>query len=89
LSQRSPAESVLSGRAVAVTAIEHGNIIITVASVSRDPEPVFLVSREDYFVTTIFGGPLGGETWTDRTWSMMLRNHALAVSRVAELVSLN
>jgi hypothetical protein len=89
LSQRSPAESVLSGRAVAVTAIEHGNIIITVASVSRDPEPVFLVSREDYFVTTILGGPLGGETWTDRTWSMMLRNHALAVSRVAELVSLN
>jgi hypothetical protein len=57
LSQRSPAESVLYGRAVAVTAIEHGNIIITVASVSRDP--------------------------------MMLRNHALAVSRVAEFVSLN
>jgi hypothetical protein len=88
LSQQSPAESVLSGRAVAVTAIEHGNIIITVASVSRDPEPM-LVSREDYFVTTILGGPLGGETWTDRTWSMMLRNHALAVSRVAEFVSMN
>jgi hypothetical protein len=88
LSRRSPAESP-SGRAVAVTAIEHGDLIITVASLSRDPEPALLVCREDYFVTTILGGPLGGETWTDRTWTMMLRNHALAVSRVAEFVSKN
>jgi hypothetical protein len=88
LSRQFLAESAPSGRTVAVTAIEHGNIIIAVASLFREPEPVSL-SAEDCFVTTILGGPLGGETWADRTWSMMLRNHALAVSRVAELVSEN
>jgi hypothetical protein len=39
-------------------------------------------------VTTILGGPLGGETWEGQNWSMMIRNHARAVSRIAELVSL-
>jgi len=39
------------------------------------------------FVTTILGGPLGGETWEGMTWSTMIRNHAGAVTRVAEFVA--
>jgi hypothetical protein len=39
------------------------------------------------FVTMILGGPLAGQTWEGMTWSAMIRNHAGAVSRVAELVA--
>jgi hypothetical protein len=84
MSLRASAESTQPGRAVAVTAIEHGNIIITVASWVREAElsPV----AEGTFVTTILGGPLRGEMWAGKTWKMMLRNHAGAVSRVAEFI---
>ena len=73
------------GRAVAVTAIEHGNIIITVASWVREAE--LLPAAGGTFVTTILGGPLRGETWAGKTWKMMLRNHAGAVSRVTDLIA--
>jgi hypothetical protein len=81
------AESIPPGRTVAVTAIEHGDIIITVASSVREPEPLPSAAAKGPFVTTILGGPLCGETWAGETWSTMLRNHAGAVSRVAEFVA--
>jgi hypothetical protein len=76
-----------SGRTVAVTAIEHCDIVITVASLVREPKSSPLSETTTAFVTMILGGPLGGETWEGVTWSSMIRNHAGAVSRVAELVA--
>jgi len=80
-------ERVPSGRTVAVTAIEHRDIVITVASLIRESEPSPSSPTGGVFVTTILGGPLGGETWEGTTWSTMVRNHAGAVSRVAELAA--
>ena len=74
------------GHTVAVTAIEHGNIVITVASLIRKSGPSS-AGADGAFVTTILGGPLGGETWEGATWSTMIRNHAGAVARVAEFVA--
>ncbi len=85
MSPRASAESTPPGRAVAVTAIEHGNIIITVASWVREAE--LSAAAEGTFVTTILGGPLRGETWAGKTWKMMLRNHAGAVTRVADFIA--
>ena len=84
---RYPSAERIPGRTVAVTAIEHGDIIITVASLVREPGPLPCTSAKSPFVTTILGGPLRGETWAGKTWGSMLRNHAGAVSRVAELVA--
>lgn len=72
------------GRAVAVSAIEHGNVVITVASLAC--ERVVSAAPVCSFITTIMGGPLRGETWQSRTWSNMIRSHSDAVSRVSELL---
>jgi phage terminase large subunit-like protein len=76
-----------SDRTVAVTAIEHGNIVITVASLVREPLSSPSSPTSPAFVTMILGGPLAGQTWEGMTWSTMVRNHAGAVSRIAELVA--
>jgi hypothetical protein len=78
-------EAASSDRTVAVTAIEHGNIVITVASLMQDSGPS--PETGSMFVTKILGGPLGGETWEGMDWSAMLRHHAGAVSRIAEFVA--
>jgi hypothetical protein len=80
-------ESVRSDRTVAVTAIEYRDIIITVASLIRKSESSPSSATESMFVTTILGGPLGGETCEGKSWSTMIRNHAGAVSRVAEFIA--
>jgi hypothetical protein len=85
--QCASAEGLSPDRAVAVTAIEHGKIIITVASQIREADISLSTATEGPFVTTIFGGPLCGETVASNTWKMMLRNHAGAVSRVAEFIA--
>ena len=76
-----------SGQAVAVTAIEHRNIVITVASLIREPESSPLSGVSGTFITMILGGPLAGQAWESTSWSAMIRNHAGAVSRIAELVA--
>jgi hypothetical protein len=76
-----------SGRTVAVTAIEHHNIVITVASLIQEPKNSQSSAAPATFVTMILGGSLAGQRWEDLTWSMMIRNHAAAVSRVADLVA--
>jgi hypothetical protein len=73
------------GHALAVTAIEHDNIVITVASLAH--EPFIPPATNGAFITTIIGGPLRGATWESRTWSAMIRNHSDAVSRVAKLLA--
>ena len=78
-------EAASSDRTVAVTAIEHGNVVITVASVMQDSAPSPEIGS--MFVTKILGGPLAGETWESMNWSAMLRHHAGAVSRIAEFVT--
>jgi hypothetical protein len=87
VSRHPSAENIPSGRTVAVTAIEHGDIIITIASRIRRPGLSPSAAAEGPFITTILGGPLRGRTWAGETWSMMIRNHAGAVTRVAELVA--
>jgi hypothetical protein len=62
-----PGEAASSDRTVAVTAIEHGNIIITVASLMQDSGPSPEIGS--MFVTKILGGPLGGETWESMKWA--------------------
>lgn len=74
-------------RTVAVAAIEHRNIVITVVSLIRESEASGLSTTQIAFVTTVLGGPIGGETWERQSWSTMIRNHARAVNRIAELVS--
>jgi hypothetical protein len=68
-------ESVRSDCTVAVTAIEHRDIVITVASLIQKSEPSPSSATDSVFVTMILGGPLGGETregepalakWVDR-----------------------
>ncbi len=78
------AEPNPQGRAVAVTAIEHGNVVITVASLAC--ERIMSAAPVCGFITTILGGPLRGETRESRTWSGMIRSHSDAVSRVSELL---
>ena len=75
------------GRTVAVTAIEHRNIVITVVSLIGESKTSALSTTQIGFVTTVLGGPLAGETWEGQSWSIMIRNHAGAVNRIAELVS--
>jgi integrase len=53
---RCPAAEHNPGRTVAVTAIEHGDIIITVASRIREPGPLSRIPTNGPFVTTILGG---------------------------------
>jgi hypothetical protein len=76
-----------SSRTVAVTAIEHRDIVVTVASLARGSESSSLPVAPGPFITMILGGPLAGQTWEGMTWSEMIRNHAGAVSRIAELVA--
>ena len=63
------------------------DIVITIASRVREPGLLPSAAAEGPFVTTIWGGPLRGETWAGETWSMMIHNHAGAATRVAELVA--
>lgn len=87
VSRRHSAERFPPGRTVAVTAIEHRDSVITVASLVRKPELLPSAQTEGAFETIILGGPLCGETRESETWSMMIRDHVGAVTRVAELVA--
>ena len=80
------AEALSSDRAIAITALEHGDIIITVASQIREPARPLSATAEGRFVTSIFGGPLCGERVASNTWKMMLHDHVSAVSRIAEFI---
>lgn len=61
-----------SGGTIAVTAIEHHNIVITVASLIQEPENSQSSAASATFVTMILGGPLAGQRSEDRTWSMII-----------------
>ena len=67
---------------IVVTAIEYGDVVITVTSrfTGNDSSPE--ICRMPY-VTSIAGGPLSGWTWSSRTWRKALHNHAKAVDEVA------
>jgi uncharacterized protein YoaH (UPF0181 family) len=80
------AEALSSDRAIAVTAIEHGDIIITVASQIREPEHPLSATAEGHFVTSILGGPLCGERVASNSLKMMLHDHVSAVTRIAEFI---
>jgi hypothetical protein len=85
VSQGRLAEPNPQGQAVAVTAIEHGSVVITVASLAYEPFGSAAPVRT--FITTIMGGPLRGESRESRSWSKMIRSHSDAVSRVSEIIA--
>jgi hypothetical protein len=75
----------VADRRVAVTAIDHHGIVVTVNSefVGIDPSPD-AKSPPKLFVTTVFGGPLGGKIWRGTTWHASLYHHAAAVGQVMQ-----
>jgi hypothetical protein len=74
---------VVTHRYIVVTAIEYGDVVITVTSRFTGSDSSSEVCRMPY-VTSIAGGPLAGWTWSSRTWRKALHNHAKAVDEVAD-----
>jgi hypothetical protein len=69
---------------VAVTAIEYGDIVVTVTSRFLGDDHSSSEIRPMPYLTSIAGGPLSGWTWTSRTWSKALHNHVTAAGLVAD-----
>jgi hypothetical protein len=72
---------------MAVTAIDHGDRVVTVTSRLAE-----IVSSENSppntaFTTSVYGGPLDASMWRAKSWSASLRNHAAAVNRVIEIIA--
>lgn len=72
---------------MAVTAIDHGDRVVTVTSrlaetVSSENSP-----QSTAFTTSVYGGPLDASMWRAKSWSASLRNHAAAVNQVIEIIA--
>jgi hypothetical protein len=72
---------------MAVTAIDHGDRVVTVTSrlaeiVSSENSP-----QSTAFTTSVCGGPLDASMWRAKCWSASLRNHAAAVIQVIEIIA--
>jgi hypothetical protein len=72
---------------MAVTAIDHGDRVVTVTSqlaetVSSENSP-----KSTAFATSVYGGPLNASVWRAKSWSDSLRNHVAAVNRVIEIIA--
>jgi hypothetical protein len=72
---------------MAVTAIDHGDRVVTVTSqlaetVSSENSP-----KSTAFATSVYGGPLNASVWRAKSWSDFLRNHVAAVNRVIEIIA--
>jgi hypothetical protein len=78
---------VVTHQHVALTAIEYGNILVTVTSRSIGGESSSFEIRPLPYMTSIAGGPLSGQTWRSRTWNKALYNHVKAVSDVADALA--
>ena len=70
-----------------VTAIDHGDRVVTVTSrlvetVSSENSP-----QSTAFTTSVYGGPLDASMWRAKSWSASLRNHAAAVKQVIEIIA--
>jgi hypothetical protein len=75
----------LDGEPMAVTAIDYGDRLLTVISRSITERRSGLEPMP--FRTSVFGGSLGEMTWKADTWPNSLRNHALAVCKVIEIIA--
>jgi hypothetical protein len=90
-SQRSTSVSrrraTAGGSRMAVTAIDHGDRVVTVTS--RILETVSSENSPDCtaFTTSVYGGPLNASMWRAKSWSASLRNHAAAVTQVIEIIA--
>lgn len=70
-------------RHVAVTAIEHAGVIVTVISQFLGvDESRSETAMPSLFETCIFGGPLDREAWRAPSWRETLNTHARAVQKV-------
>ena len=72
---------------MAVTAIDHGDRVVTVTSrlaetVSSENSP-----QSTAFTTSVYGGSLDASMWRAKSWSASLRNHTAAVNQVIEIIA--
>jgi len=74
-------------RVMAVTAIDYCGHVLTVVSQSDVTWGSTQTSEVTPFMTIMFGGPLGQETWPADTWANSLRNHETAVCKLIESIS--
>ena len=74
-------------RVMAVTAIDYCGHVLTVVSQSDVTWGSTQTSEVTPFMTIMFGGPLGQETWPADTWANSLRNHETAVCTLIESIS--
>ena len=73
---------VVTHQHIAITAIEYGEIVVTVTSRFVGDDRSSSEIRPMPYLTSIAGGPLSGASWTSRTWSKALHNHVDAVGLV-------
>jgi hypothetical protein len=86
-SASAPRRPVVGESQMAVTAIDHGDRVVTVTSrlaeiVSSENSP-----QSAAFTTSVYGGPLDASMWRAQSWSASLRNHAAAVNQVIEIIA--
>ena len=74
---------------MAVTAIDHGDRVVTVTSQLAETASSENSSQNRAFTTSVYGGPLNASIWRATSWSASLRNHAAAVNQVIKLLVSN
>ena len=74
---------------MAVTAIDHGDRVVTVTSQLAETASSENSSQSSAFTTSVYGGPLNASMWRAKSWSASLRNHAAAVKKVIKLIASN
>jgi hypothetical protein len=86
-SASAPRRPLVGESQMAVTAIDHGDRVVTVTSrlaetVSSENSP-----QSTAFTTSVYGGPLDASMWRAKSWSASLRNRAAAVKQVIEIIA--
>jgi hypothetical protein len=74
---------------MAVTAIDHGDRVVTVTSQLAETASSDNSSQSRAFTTSVYDGPLNASMWRAKSWSASLRNHAAAVNHVIKLIASN
>ena len=78
-SMSTPRRPSVGGSQMAVTAIDHGDRVVTVTSRLAEPLSSENSPQSMAFTTSVYGGPLNASMWRAKS-SASLRNHAVAVN---------
>jgi hypothetical protein len=74
---------------MAVTAIDHGDCVVTVISQLAETGSSEDTPQGTAFTTSVHGGHLNTSRWRAKSWSASLRNHAAAVDQVMNSIALD